>query len=252
MSLRTSPKRPLPFLAAATAVCVMSSASAAITVTGSTTVQGPRLANSTSWNPTTSDWSLSGGNAIAVFFTAENARSFSVTYGGEAMTVVGIENAGTSPHFTGIAYLINPTVSLGDVVISAPFNGSGRLSAVYSIVSLANVGSVADSGTRLGNGAISYTTGTAGSYVLASAGNNNFSGPAPTISGNPTVNLFSGANDGNHAAIHAHGVVAAGGSHSSTYGNTLVGAVIAFDAVPEPAAALLGSLGMLMLLRRRR
>jgi hypothetical protein len=237
----------LPLLTAFTA-CTISVASAAITVTDSSTFQGRQ--DTGNLNVTVSGWSLNGGNTVAVMYTSEGSTDFTATYGGQSMTVVQVYDG--TRFVTAIAYLINPTVSVGDIQFSSTFANSGRNSHVYTLVSLDGVGSVASSGTRTGNGAISYTTDLDDGYVLASAGNNNFNGPAPTISGNPSSVFFSGANDGNHSVIHAHGSVAIAGTYSSTYGGTTTGAIVAFNAIPEPTTAILCGLGMLFLLRRRR
>ena len=114
--------------------------------------------------------------------------------------------------------------------------------------------SVAEAATRLGNGAISYTTTLDGGLVLGSAGNNNWSGPAPTITGgNVDTTLFSGANDGNHSVIHAYGLVDTAGTYTETYGSTAtVAALVAFDAIPEPGTiGLLGLFGAAAFIRRR-
>ena len=175
-------------------------------------------------------WSLTGGNAIAVYFTAENGQSFSASFGGQDLTVV--EAFDGDRFHAGIAYLINPNVTEGDVVINATNSGGARLSHAYSILSLSGVDSVAALDTRTSSGDLSYTTATDGGYVLAAALNNSFSGATlPVVSGNPTVTMLQTNVDGNASMLHAHGAVATAGTYSDSYsGGIEAAATVAFNS----------------------
>lgn len=240
----------LPFLTA-TAIAVATS-SAAITVTAFSSAAGPRI-NSANINDTiATDWDLGTSNTIAVYLGTENSTggTFTATFAGQAMTVIQVVG-GANNHISGIAYLINPTVTIGDVVIQATHNGSGRHSYAWGVVSLRGVDSVAGTDARTTNGNLSYTIGLNGGFALGAATNNNFNGPAPTITGNPSTDLFNSAFDGNASARFAYGTAPVGSS-SDAYSGLNSAVTVAFNAVPEPTTALLGGLGMLFLLRRRR
>lgn len=239
----------LPFLAAF--MSVTSVTNAAIVLTNDFSAAAARTANGANTTDTIANWSLVGGNTVAVLFTAENSDTFTATFGGQSMDVVFATDG--NRHLSGIAYLINPTVSIGNVVISANNNGTNRLSHAYSVVSLSGVGSVAGTAIRSSNGTLSYTTTDDGGYVLGAATNGNHSGPVPTFSGNVDLALFSAPVDGNYSGIHVVGDVETAGNYSDTYGGGINSAItVAFDAIPEPSSALLGGLGLLALLRRRR
>lgn len=244
----------LPILAVFGLTTALSSA--AITLTQSLSVAADRTANGADTTDTVTGWDLTAGtavaNTIAVYFTAENANSFSATFAGQSMTVAQVFDG--DRFVAGIAYLVNPTATVGDVVINATNSGTSRLSHAYSVVSLSGVGSVAGTDSRISNGDLSYTTIADGGYVLGVAVNNSFDGGTlPSVSGNPDVNLFQQAVDGNASMLHAHGDVATAGLYSDTYTGSIEGAAtVAFNPIPEPTTALLGGLGMLCLLRRRR
>lgn len=172
------------------------------------------------------------------------------------MTIVQETSGGR--HTSAIAYLINPAASTGDISLSwvDAVNGTaGQNEIGYTPFALGGVGGVAgsaanDDGSNLG---FSYTTSLDGGYVLGAATNNSFNGSSiPGVSGNPDTFEFSGAISGNFSTVHVHGDVPAAGSYTDTYSNSESAASVAFDAIPEPGAALLGGLGTLLLLRRRR
>ncbi|MBT8038429.1 MAG: PEP-CTERM sorting domain-containing protein [Verrucomicrobiae bacterium] len=172
------------------------------------------------------------------------------------MTVVN--NFDGDKFISSYAYLINPIASTGDVVINANENMGARLSNAYAVFSLANVAAVADSDARTSNGSLGYTTPTDGGYVFVAGVNNDYNGPAPTLTAtNADLTIFSAAVDGNQSTIFAHGDVATAGTFSETLsGGTALeaGSLVAFEAVvPEPSTtALLGLGGLALILRRRK
>jgi len=87
------------------ALCALaaSMAQAEVTVTNSAAVVSDRTtgtAGVTEFSATIAGWSLNGGNAVAVFFTAEATNTFSATYGGQTMNIVEIDN-GSAPYHLG-------------------------------------------------------------------------------------------------------------------------------------------------------
>ena len=257
----------LPAILAAVSVASISAVSAAITITDSFHVRTEngggtdgdpntieRVGNNDFSGTLASGWSLNGGNTIAVYFGGEGIvdGSFSATFGGQALNVVSLGGVGNE-HISAVGYLINPTVSTGDVAITSNRGtaAGNRQSFAFGILSLSNVGSVAGSDTRSGNGDLSYTIGSDGGFVMGGAVNNNFSGPAPTISGNPNTDLLAEDPDGNFSVRFAYGT-ATSGAFTDSYSGSLAASTLAFTAIPEPSIALLGSLGLLALLRRRR
>ena len=249
-------------IAAFVMACVVSSSQAAIMLEDSFSMKAARTGNGADTVDTVSSWGLDGGNAIAVYFTAENAAGVTMKYGTEDLTVIQVGNVGNN-HRAAIGYLINPTASVADVVISATNSSGSRLSHAYSVLSLSGVGSASTELTRTGSGNLSYTTTMDGGYVMAASANNNFNGPASSISdsgGNLDLFLENGPVDGNYSAAHVHGDVPTAGSYTVTYGSgTLPAVVVAFDMasgtpqIPEPASLAMGLAGLgLMVARRRR
>jgi len=225
--------------------------SAAITLTNSLSAESAGTANGANVEITVTGFDLTGGNTVAVFFTAENSSAFTATFDGVAMNVVQAFDG--DRFLAGVAYLINPTASVGDIVINATNSGTNRLSNGYSVISLADVASLAGSAIRTSNGTLSYTTALDGGYVLGASVNNSYNGSTlPSVSGRPSA-FFNQAVDSNATVLHARGDVPTAGAYSDTYGGgILAAATVAFNPVPEPSAALLSALGFLALLRRRR
>lgn len=193
--------------------------SSAITMTNSKKVKGTLTPN-IDVNVTDSDWALNGGNAVVLLFTAKNVDSVTATYGGQAMTVTGAVNSGTK-NYAGVAYIIDPIASTGDIVINAPYSyGSGQnyLRYAYTIVSLSNVASATspDSATSTSPSNLSYTTTTNSSYVFGAAINNTWHSRVIEISGNP-FQLFRQDNIGYCNVLHCYGIVAQAGAHTDTY-----------------------------------
>ncbi len=91
-------------------------------------------------------------------------------------------------------------------------------------------------------------------YIVAASMGTDIWGPNTGTSGATTLDGSFGTRTGNgfwsNAAIPGVGLTSGFGVQGGNGG--YVGPNIGFDAIPEPSAALLGGLGMLALLRRRR
>lgn len=210
---------------------------------------------------TITNFALNGGNAVVVFFGAEGPNngsvSLSATYGGQAMTVVQtVGTVDTTDRWqASLAYIINPLVSTGDIVA----NWVSSSESIIEAIALSNVGGVAgsisaDNGNTLN---LNYTTSFEGGFVVGAGVNNASSGTAgPNNTGNNLDSiLFEGVVSGNFGTIFAYGDAFNAGTYTDTIGGTPnieSGALIAFNPIPEPSAALLGAIGSLLLLRRRR
>lgn len=228
--------------------------------TGSST--GDNLIGGARSTYTITNFALNGGNAVVLFFGAETSggltsTQLSATYGGQAMTVV--QTAGTSNQQSSIAYIINPSVSTGNIVASW-VNSS---ESIIEAIALSNVGSVVASisrdSTTASSLSLNYTTALDGGFVVGSGNNNSFNGGAAAAPSNTGSNLdsllFEGNVSANFATVFAYGDAFNAGTYTDTIGSSptaLSAALVAFEAVPEPSAALLGGLGFLLLLRRRR
>ena len=120
---------------------------AAVTVTNSAEVVSDRTqgtAGVATFSATIDDWSLNGGNVVAVIFTAEGSDIFSASYAGQSMNIVEVDNGGSPAHYAAIAYLVDPDAAIGDIELSSLYTGGGQiLSTEYSILSLGGVGGVA-------------------------------------------------------------------------------------------------------------
>ena len=184
--------------------------------------------------------------------TEASSEAWSVSYGGVTMNLATQSALGSG---TSVFYLANPSAT-GSIAINftakttvngiglgiASLNGQGEEIAFDNGVS-------ANSTTT-----INLTTNFNDSFVI-------FAGDANTTSGSvslssPLTTIFAGPSDigSNQAAAGYENEVAAG-SNDYTWipGGSARGiSAAAFYAVPEPSAALLGSLGLLALLRRRR
>jgi hypothetical protein len=209
---------------------------------------------------TFSSWSLNGGNTVAVFFGGEALASPSsaanltgATYDGQTMSIV--QETSGDRWTAAIAYLINPTATIGDIVLTW---ASGDSEIGYTPFALGGVGGVAgsdsnDDGSDLN---FAYTTSLDGGYVLGAASNNQWEGaPLPNVSGNAGTVEDSGAISGNSAYIFAHGDVATAGGYTDIYSDDVESAAsVAFNAVPEPSsfALIAGCFGLAWVMLRRR
>ena len=233
-------------------LCLGAKANAAISVTNTSANVLQDSLNSQSVTYTFTNWALTGGNAVVVFFSGENTLNVTATYGTENMTVVETTGFGND-HVAAIAYIINPITSTADLDVTwaAGSNSENMITAL----SLGGVGSAVASGSLGGNLSFNYTTTLDGGFVVGNATNNsfNFSSPPTVSSTNLDTNVFYSSISGNSSSLQTYGVIDTAGSYTDTYSNSVVSTGVAFEAaIPEPSAALLGVLGTLLLLRRRR
>jgi hypothetical protein len=235
----------------AVTAAAISAASAAISVTNTSANILEDSSNNGTYTNTLTSWSLSGGNAVVVYLSGEGTTGMTAKYGTQDMTVVQGHNSGQD-WFSSIAYIINPTLSTADLAVS--WAAGGNSENMITAMSLSGVGSVvASDSVDTGNLTFNYTTTLDGGFVVGSAGNNNYSGPSPTVSSsNLDTDAFNGTISGNSSAINTYGAIEFAGTYTDTYSNSIVGSSVAFEAaVPEPTTtALLGLGGLALILRR--
>ena len=236
---------------AITAVTI-SSATAAILVTNTSANILEDSQDSGTYTHTLLSWSLSGGNAVIVYFSGENTLGVTAKYGTEDLTMVETTGFGND-HVAAIGYIINPALSTAnlDVTWAAQGNSENMITAL----SLENVGSVVASDTTGGNLSFSYTTTLDGGFVVGNATNNNFSGPSPTVTSDwLDTDVFNGTISGNASSIQTWGAIDTAGTYTDTYSDSTVSSGVAFEAVPEPSAFALiaGCFGLTWVMLRRR
>jgi len=186
------------------------------------------------FDPTASD-------KLVVMASAErNVFPPDPTYNGQSMTLAIGQMVGF--YWVGIWYLDNP-VGVGDLVFNSYSDGGVGLSLL------------ALSGTQDGY----YSTGssttlsldlTAPAGALAVAMANSSGG---TISPPASMTPLLDSADANSTSVGSGYADHAGGTVTYTFtGSSRLTYAAAFEAVPEPSVSLLGGLGCLLVLRRRR
>lgn len=256
----------LASLPAAFAACAVHAQS--IGVTNSVTNFSTNAAAVSSF--TFSDFSLGAGNALVVVINSEattGTNSFSVSFGGQTVSSNVFTNE--IAQAAGIFWIINPSVTSGDVVIDL---GTTSRAGV-SVLALSNVGGVSDSKSFTSStNTLSFSIGyeaVAGGFVVAGyVDNGSNTATAPTISGGNIGTTLLSLN--NNQSTSSSGIVQGYGSIGSTAlatetfatsrnnssNNRHAGALVAFSAIPEPSAfatfAGLAVVGAVALRRRRR
>lgn len=223
-----------------------------------------------------SSFDLTGGNAIAVALTFETVgglSDYSITFGGESLTLGGsVTDTGAGAQTSAVYYLLNPSNQVGDLAISVP-PWDRFAASVYSLGNVDGVGDFASDGGTSGGETLSlgYSAG-AGDYLVAAAIDNSFGGAgiAPAFSGDNSADAValiqvSGSTNPEGGTSHYGVPISADGSYTSTFStggnssrNAAAGLVftaseVQVSAVPEPSGVLaLGCLfGASMLTRRR-
>jgi autotransporter-associated beta strand protein len=197
----------------------------------------------TTYNKTES-WSLDDGNAVVVTFSAINAESFTATYGGQAMTVVGALSP-TRNAYSGIAYIINPVSSTGDVVITAPYDptypggtntgGYGDYGLAYSILSLSGVDSAGTSASFSGKGVragstLTYSTSATNSFIVGVGSDNNWRAGIKNVTGICSNYLYQGG-PAYYNTTHAYGYIPGPGTYSDLWAGQLTSIItLPFEA----------------------
>jgi len=127
-----------------------------------------------------SGFDLSGGNAVAVALTFETVAGlgdYSISYGGEALTLAGSAiDTGAGAQTSAIFYLLNPASSVGDLTISVP-PWDRFAASVVALNNVGGVGTIATAGGSTGGETLSlnYSAG-AGDYLFAAAIDNSWGG----------------------------------------------------------------------------
>lgn len=175
-----------------------------------------------------------------------------VTYNNEPMLfVTGSAGTGSSAYgWVGIYYLDNPgSVGVGDLVVQDPGYSLG-VSALVLSGTAAGFGDTASSKSAT---TVSVTTTSADSLVLAGYSD----GSSSAVAASPLTGLVFADGGTFGSGNHAAGYQLVGAASTITPTFTTSGArpstvAAEFTAVPEPSVALLGALGALALIRRRR
>jgi hypothetical protein len=214
--------------------------------TGATAVANPRTVL-TSFNASTA-------SKIVLTLSDEDGSGDTVptgfSFGGVAMTLAVSHN--NSIQQTKIYYLdasnplVGGTFGTGDLVVNGTGTNDYGVSWLFLSGTADGVGPTNISTTQ----SVSLTTVVNGSWVIASTANNNASGTPQS----PLTALLNGdVGSAGGGSGYAEIATAGAGTYSFTDGTGRpVTVAAAFAPIPEPSAALLGALGLLALLRRRR
>jgi hypothetical protein len=264
-----SPKMITTKFLAYSAACALAAgaANAAITVSNIVTKQPTSGLTSTTYFAT-SDGTGSGAAVDKLVVVVAGEHNFggntggfvnNLFYGGVAMTQAVNRNPvdGTNITTGSIWYLDNPGTS-GGFTVSVGGNGNNYAWLILGLTGTADgVGATAVS--ALNSKTVDLTTVGLDSYVIAAhgLGGNGNTGSVAGITANAPSTLLGAIAANTYAGIVVSGVdeVDAGtATYGFTGGNAAGNFTFAaeFRAIPEPSAALLGGVGLLALLRRRR
>lgn len=178
---------------------------------------------------TTPSFDMNGGNAVALYVTAEgignNSAFPAATFAGQEMTALTAQDPGAGAQTATIFYLVDPVTSVGAFEVTMGTNVTS-IQLAYSQISLANVGSVADTdtggSTSNNNGTpidLTYVTTTNAGFVLGSAVNNDWNGARPISMayGNPDTQLLEFLDVGSSGHFHTYGNVPTAGTQTDGY-----------------------------------
>ena len=239
----------------------------AATLSAQITVDGFTNFNSTG-NPVNGTFDASGSDKLVIVITGEHGfnntsgQANDITYDGVSLTKLTDRDpvtAGTDTLYGDIWYLDNPGAVHTAGAISANCTTRGNVTAIGLSGTEPGAGAtLVDSGLDSRSGTIN-TTGT-DSIVLAAwniggAGNTaGLSGIVTDAALTEVSRQENGSNWDGHVVGYENGVNAGAQTYTWTGGNQAGAFVNAaeFLAIPEPSTTLLGALGALFLLRRRR
>lgn len=240
------------------ATCIASNAAITISPTFGT------WDNSSTTN-TSGVWDASSYDKLVVIATSENGNGgtngviSTMTYDGQAMTQV-VFRAGSTGNITynSIWYLDNPAAFHTTGTIATTGNNRLALTAFGLDGTATGAGSTV---SVFGVYSTNLSTTAPASFVIASlgmGGSGNNAVLAGVTADSPLTFINSrefGTNWGGHAVGYAEVATAGAGTYGftdTTPTNDVSMIAVEFRAIPEPSAALLGALGFLALLRRRR
>lgn len=241
----------LPLAIIGASLSTASISNAAITVLSGS---GTGSATFASAYPHTPLSSFDASSASKIVFTVSTEFGFgddplsSVTFDGVAFTLA--VNGANSIQNASIYYLDATTAGgsfgTGDLVVNGSGDNDYGVSWMFLSGTIDGVGPVNSATSQT----VSLTTVADGSFVVASHANNGNSGAAQS----PLTALLN-ADVGSAGGGSGYTTVDTAGSGNYSFtGSTSrpVTVAAAFAPVPEPTAALLGAIGSLLLLRRRR
>lgn len=224
---------------------------AAITIVDTGGIAKTQGANSTITVTSTElgNFNANGSSKLVVTLSGERGGTGSyghlgLTYGGVAMTQILATATDNAARVISMWYLDNVSVT-GDFVVTFSANGSGI-----------GLGAVALDGTANGVGASSFSqtgssttisTTAAGDFVMGAGMANGTTVTATS----PLIQLFSG-DTGSSTGASGYRLLSSTASTTTSFSGATGVAAASFTAIPEPSAALLGAIGSLLLLRRRR
>ncbi|MGA0899170.1 MAG: beta strand repeat-containing protein [Luteolibacter sp.] len=161
------------------------------------------------------------GNCVVVQFSGKNIGTVSATFAGEPMTLVGAKfNSGNN--YAGIAYIIDPVASSGDVEINASYShpgGNNILRYAYSISTLSGVSSAGTPTTfvqSVREATVDFTTTGNNGHAFGVATNNDWRTNDIDVIGTCSEYLYQG-DPGYSQHVHCHGPVPLAGTYSDTY-----------------------------------
>lgn len=205
---------------------------------------------------------------LLVSFSYEDASTnvgavpSSITYGSQSLTPL-LATTASNPggeNTLGIWYLLNPTAGASTITFagltidtaanlvrgsSVSFSGSSEVPTLFQT----------DANTDSSAPTVSFTgilTDSALYAIMAYSASGTAQGTTAPVLTFPTGGSFTGGQAAHHAGynLNVSGDFTAGST--STSARSAMGAVILSTTVPEPSSVLLGALGVLGLLRRRR
>jgi MYXO-CTERM domain-containing protein len=242
-----------PFLVIAALSLMAGSAWSAITVTSSdtiatssTTISSGSLVN---FDPVGAD------KLILTIVYEENNSGGTVTYNGDALTQIAQNN---NQWGNAQIWYIDASSATGSAFSAGNLALTG-MDSNFNVLSIMSVTGTADGFVAkedLNARSIAFTSGAENALVVSSIYNNGATGGLTVSAPSGSTALMSGATGSGggfqYGAAYWLNQPATQTTYTFTGGTRDSMAIASFAAIPEPSAALLGGLGLLALLRRRR